>query len=84
MHLDTHGSAESAAAQLHLDRGEQVVGVFVLQGQVGVAGDAEDGVLLDDHADEQAVQLRGDQLLGRQEAHAVGQADAAAGRPSAP
>ena len=39
--LEAHGPAEAAAAQLHLDRGEQVVGLLLLEGEVGVAGDPE-------------------------------------------
>ena len=39
--LEAHGPAEPAAAQLHLDRGEQVVGLLLLEREVGVAGDAE-------------------------------------------
>ena len=84
LHLDTNRAAEAAAAQLHLDRGEQVVGVLVFQRQVDVAGDPEDRVLLDHHPDEQAVQLGGDQLLGRQEPNAIGQRRPAVGTPSAP
>ena len=84
LHLDTHRAAEPPAAQLHLDRREQIVGVFVFERQVDVAGDPEDRVLLDHHADEQAVQLGGDELLGRQEANAVGQADQPRGTRSAP
>ena len=72
-----HGPAEAPAAQLHLDRREQVVGLFLLEREVGVAGDPEHRVLLDDHADEQRVQLGGDELLGRQEPLAVGQCDQA-------
>ena len=75
LHLDTNGAAEAPATQLHLDRGQQVVGFLVLQGQVDVAGDPEDRVLLDDHPDEEAVQPGGDQLLGREKPNAVGQAD---------
>ena len=39
--LEAHGPAEAAPAQLHLDRGEQVVGLLLLEGEVGVAGDPE-------------------------------------------
>ena len=72
LHLHTHGAPEPAATQLHLHRRQQVVRVFVLQREVDVAGDPEDGVLLDHHADEQTVQLSGDQLFCRQEANPVG------------
>ena len=40
-------SLEPATAQLHLDRFEQVVGLLLLERQVGVAGDAERRPLLD-------------------------------------
>ena len=35
--LEAHGAAEAPAAQLHLDRGEEVVGLLLLEGEVGVA-----------------------------------------------
>ena len=41
LHLEPHGAAEAPAAQLHLDGGEQVVGLLLLRGEVGVAGDPE-------------------------------------------
>ena len=75
LHLDANRAAEAPAAQLHLDRREQVFGVLVFKRQVDVAGDSEDGMLLDHHAGEQAVQLGGDELLGGEEPNAVGQAD---------
>ena len=39
--LEAHRATEAPAAQLHLDRGEQVVGFLLLEGEVGVARDAE-------------------------------------------
>ena len=39
--LEADRLAEPTTTQLHLDRGEQVVGLLVLDGQVRVAGDAE-------------------------------------------
>ena len=77
LHLEAHGSAEPATAQFHLDLGEQVVGLLLLEGEVGVAGDAEAAVLLHHHAHEQLVQLRGDDLLDRDPPLAVGQRDQA-------
>ena len=63
--LEPHGATEAAAAQLDLDRGQQVVGLLLLEGEVGVAGDPEGEVLLDDHAGEQLVEVGGDHLLER-------------------
>ena len=71
--LEAHGLAEAAAAQLELDRGQQVVGLLVLEGEVGVAGDPEGHVLVDLHAREELVEVGGDDLLERHEALAVGQ-----------
>ena len=48
-----HGPAEAAAAQLHLDRDQQVVGLVLLEHEVGVAGHPEGVVLADDHVREQ-------------------------------
>ena len=70
--LEAHGPAEPAAAQLDLDRGEQVVGLLLLEGEVGVAGDPEREVLLDDHPREQLVEVGGDHLLEGHEPLAVG------------
>ena len=39
--LQSHGAAEPAPAQLELDRREEVVGLLLLEREVGVAGDAE-------------------------------------------
>ena len=70
--LEAHGRAEAAAAQLDLDRGEQVVGLLLLEREVGVAGDPEGEGLHDLHAREQLVEVGGDDLLERHEALAVG------------
>ena len=70
--LEAHGPAEPAAAQLDLDRGEQVVGLLLLEGEVGVAGDPEGVGGLDLHAREQLVEVGGDHLLEGHEALAVG------------
>jgi hypothetical protein len=48
--LEPERLAEAAAAQLHLYGDEQVVGLVLLQSQVGVAGDPEGVVLADGHA----------------------------------
>ena len=70
--LEAHGPAELAAPQLDLDRGEQVVGLLLLEGEVGVAGDPEGVGGLDLHAGEQLVEVGGDDLLERHEPLAVG------------
>ena len=66
-----------------LDRLEQVVGL-VLELEVGVAGDAERVVREDLHAREQRVEVRGDDLLERDEALAVGQRRRSAGAAAGP
>ena len=68
--LEAHGASEPTAAQLHLDGLEEIVGLL-LQRQVGVASDAEGPPVLDLHAGEEGVQLRGDDLLERHEAGPV-------------
>ena len=76
-HLEAHGPPEAAAAQLHLDRGQQVVGLVLVEHEVGVAGDPEGVVLADDHVGEQRPQLGGDDLLQGHEALPVGHDDEA-------
>ncbi len=66
-HLEPHGPLEPAAAQFHLDRFEQVVGLLLLEREVGVAADPERRPFLDDHPDEQTVEPSGDELFDRQE-----------------
>ena len=70
--LEAHGPTEPAPAQLHLDRLQEVVGVLLLEGQVGVAGDPERVVALDLHAGEQGPEMGGDDLLHGDESLAVG------------
>ncbi len=74
--LDAHDLAEAAPAQLVLDRPHQVVRL-VGDGEVRVAGDAEDGVVDDLHAREQVVEVLGDQVLERDERAAVADRDEA-------
>ena len=81
--LEADRPLEPAAAQLHLDRFEQVVGLLLLEREVGVAADPERRPLLDDHADEQPVEAGRDELLDRQEA-AGRRRGRGAGRRSAP
>ncbi len=75
--LEADGPPETAAAQLHLDRGQQVVGLVLVEHEVGVARHPEGVVLPDHHVGEQRRQLGGDDLLQRHEALAVGHDDEA-------
>ncbi len=68
--LDAHDLAEAPSPQLVLDRREQVVG-GLLDLEVGVARDAERGVLLDLHAREERVEVLGDEILERDELRAA-------------
>ena len=70
--LEAHRPPEAAPAQLHLDRGQQVVGLVLLEHEVGVARHPERVVLADHHVGEQRRQLGGDDLLERHEPLAVG------------
>ena len=70
--LDAHDLAEAPAPELVLDRLQEVVGL-VGDGEVGVAGDAEDRGVDDLHAREELVEVLGDQLLERHERAPVGQ-----------
>ena len=71
--LEPHGPAEPPAAQLDLDRREQVVGLLLLEGEVGVAGDPERVCCSTSMPGEELVEVGGDDLLERHEALAVGQ-----------
>ena len=65
-HLEADGVAEAAAAELRLDRLEQVVGV-VRELEVGVAGDAEQRPLRDLHPGEElGEEVRDDRLEGHE------------------
>ena len=55
--LEPDGLAEASAAELLLDRQQQVVRLVLLDREVGVAGDPEEVVLLDLHAAEQRSRL---------------------------
>ena len=70
--LEAHGRAEPTAHELALQRLEEVLGVVLLDLDVLVARDAEGVGLLDLHAREQGVQVRGDDVLER---HEAGRAD---------
>ena len=73
--LQPHGASEAAAAQLHLQGDEEVVGLLLLDGEVGVAGDPEHPVVHHRHPREQRVEVRRDQVLQEDEALAVGEGD---------
>ena len=62
-HLEADRPLEAAAAQLHLHRDQQVLGVLVVEGEVGVAGDPEGVVLQQLHAREEHVEMGGDDVL---------------------
>ena len=64
--LDAHHLAKAPAAQLVLDRLQQVGGV-VGDLQVGVAGDPEDVVVGDLHPREQRIEMARDHILQRQQ-----------------
>ena len=70
--LEADGSAELAAAQLDLDGRQQVLGLLLLEGEVGVAAHAEGGRGLHLHPGEQLAEVRGDHLLERDEPLAIG------------
>ena len=65
--LEPHGLAEAPAPDLLLDRDQQVVGLVLLDRDVGVAGDAEQVGLEDLHAPEQLVEVRLDHLVEEHE-----------------
>ena len=66
--LEADRLAEPAAAELLLDGHQQVVRLVLLDREVGVAGHAEEVVLLDLHAAEQEVEVRLDHLVDQHEA----------------
>ncbi len=66
-HLEAHGVAAVAAAVLHLDRQEKVVGHHHVEHDVEVAGDAEDVEPLDAHARKDGRRVAGDEVLEQDE-----------------
>ena len=83
--LEPHDLAEAAAADLVLDRLQEVVGL-VGDVEVGVAGDPEVAVVDDLGAGEERVEVGGDRLLERDEGGALvaERQEAAAAAPSGP
>ena len=71
--LEAHGHRPAASSRQHqLDRREQILRLVLLDVQICVAGHAEDVVGHDLHPRKQSVEMRGDHLLDRHEALAVG------------
>ena len=66
-HLETDRLVEAASPQFGLDGFEQVVGLVLLEVDVGVATHPERSPLLDDHPDEERVEFGGDQFLDGEE-----------------
>ena len=73
--LEANCTPKAAPAQLELDGGEQVVGLILLQREVGVPGHAEDVPSAEAHLREQVVKVGGDHLLERHEAVAMAHSD---------
>ena len=65
--LEPDRRAEATPAELLLDREQQVVGLVLLDLEVGVAGDPEEVVLLDLHAGEERVEVGLDDLVDEDE-----------------
>ncbi len=70
--LEPHGSAELAPSKLDLHRRQEVVGLLLLEGEVGVAAHPEGVGGLHLHAREQLAQMGGDDLLQRHEPLTIG------------
>ncbi len=63
LHLQADGRPEAPLAELLLDGHQEVVGLVLLDGQVGVARDAEEVVFQHLHAREEGIQVGRDDLL---------------------
>jgi len=72
LRLEADRTTEAAPAQLELHRRQEVVGLLLVHGDVGVPRDAERVVALDLHPREERAQMCGDHLLEGHEALAVG------------
>ena len=73
--LEAHRPAEAPAAEFDLDRFEQVLVLGVVEVQVRVARHTEREARTDPHAGEQVGEIRGDDLLDRNEAIAAAERD---------
>ena len=67
LHLEPDRLAEPASPELLLDRHQEVVGLVLLDREVGVAGDPEQVRLDDLHAGEQVLEVGLDDLVDRHE-----------------
>ena len=68
--LEAHGAAALAAAQLFLDRLEQIVGLVLVDAEVRVARDAERAAADDAEAGEQIARVHRDEILEQHEREA--------------
>ena len=66
--LESHRFAEPAPPQLRLDRAQEIVGLVLLQIEVGVARDAEEIRVADVHSGEEPVEMVRDEILEQHEA----------------
>jgi hypothetical protein len=73
-HFEPHDRREAAVAQLGLDHGQQIVGVFLVALGVGVARDAEQPAGLERHAGEEQVEVVRHDVFEAHEALAVADA----------
>ena len=72
LHLETNRPAESATTQLHLHGGEQVLGVLVVEREVGVSRHPEARDADDLHSREQPIEMRLDEVLEQDEVVRIG------------
>ena len=75
--FEAYGPTETAATQLGFDCSQQIVGIFVLERQVGVASDAKGDRVGDFHTGEQRTDVRLDDHVDGNEAFATGQREQA-------
>ena len=75
--FEPHRPPEPPPPQLHLDGHQQVVGLLLLEGEVGVARDPERVVALDLHPRKKGLEVGGDHLLQGDPSPAVGQGEEA-------
>ena len=77
-HLEAHRRVHAQPAlEAEFHRLQQVLGVGLVECEIGVARHAERIARHDLHARKQLLRVRGDQLIDRQESRAVGQRDPA-------
>ena len=71
LQFQTDGTPKATAAKFKFDRSEQILRLFVLDREIGISSYPEDGVLLDNHANKQRVQMGCDDLFNRNESPSV-------------